>query len=103
MVSTPVGPPPTTTTSSVPGVAGTFAVHRFLQQLLQVPPQPLGVGHRVQRERVLGRAGDSEEVRPCTRRHHHMRTGERLPSARTRLPFGQRGSRHIRGEDCHRG
>ena len=33
-------------------------------------PQTFGVGHRIQRKRVLCGAGHSEEVRPRTRGHH---------------------------------
>ena len=72
-VSTPVGPPPTTTTSSRPCV-GLRCWSAPRQQLLEVSTKPLGVGDRVQRERVLRRARNAEEVRAGTGRHHHVRS-----------------------------
>ena len=74
-----------------------------LQEPLEVQPQPLGVGHRVQRERVLRRAGHSEEVRPGTRRHHQVRP--RAASARrtsAQAACGQVRRSHLRGHHLDR-
>ena len=47
------------------------------KEFLQMQPQAFGVSHRVQRKGVLCGAGHSEEVRPCTRRHHQVRPVQR--------------------------
>ena len=59
-VSTPVGPPPTTTKVSSPSADRRPVGVGRLEALDDVVPQPHGVGQRVEREAVLGRAGRAE-------------------------------------------
>ena len=48
---------------------------QLAEPIPKVPPKPIGVAHRVQREGVLGRPGDPEEVRLRPRRDHEMICG----------------------------
>ena len=50
---------------------------RILQQTTQVATKSFGVGDRVERESVLGRARHAEEVRSGARRHDQVRTRSR--------------------------
>jgi hypothetical protein len=71
--------------------------------MLKVHAQPLGVGHRVQRECVLGRSGHTEEVRPGTRSHDQVGARQGLPVREHQAGWGERDSGHVRGDECHRG
>ena len=71
-VSTPVGPPPQMTTVQRVVAAGGA---QLAQPVPKVAPKPIGVAHRVQREGVLGRPGDAEEVRLRPGRDHEVICG----------------------------
>ena len=66
-------------------------------------PQAFGVGHRIQRKGVLCGAGHSEEVRPCTRRHHQVRPLQRPPVGERETACGQVRGGHLRGHHLDRG
>ena len=64
---------------------------RILAAVAGDAAQPLGVGHRVQRECMLFGAGDPEEVRPGARCHHQMRPVQGPPVGQRQAAFGQVG------------
>ena len=65
-------------------------------------PQAFGVGHRIQRKGVLCGAGHSEEVWPCTRRHHQVRPLQRLPVGERETACGQVRGGHLRSHHVDR-
>ena len=96
--STPVGPAPTTTTSSSPGRTSPASIV-VLHHGAVVQPQPLGVGDRVQRERVLGGAGDAEEAGPGPGRHDDVRVAvSTRPSVEDERALGQLGRLDVLGD-----
>jgi hypothetical protein len=72
---------------------------RALQQTTQVTAESLGVGNRVERERVLGRARYAEEVRSGTRRHDQVRSAHGAAVGQSQDPFGQVDTADLRRQD----